>query len=205
MNKEPCTFVNFQYCTQHGAFACLGPKAWLEGDNVPSATHCGKGSVMTGEKGFYYGNYCQDCISNVHRQMEPIYEADRQRSKKILQDIIARKRREERFLAQCRDDYRDLHMNELKRTSSPINYPSPHKGKWLVDLLLSTKRKEREFVSWLGWTAKLRYDITGKRFTESELQDFERCKSEARALYNDLIKFGNNKVKSKRDASSSRK
>jgi hypothetical protein len=204
MDKEPCTFTDAiigQYCTRHKNHACLGPKAWLKGDPIPSATHCGSGERLYGRLGFYEGNYCKDCISSIHRQMEPICEKRRQEFQADRQAFIDQ---QEQFLARCRSEYRDLHMDRWKRISPPIDYPSEHKGKWLVDLLLSPDKKERDHVKWLGWTAKLRWDRMGKPFTELELEDFERCKSEARTLYNDLIKFGNKRVKSKRDASPTR-
>jgi hypothetical protein len=135
--------------------------------------------------------------------MEPIYEKQRQEFEADRQAFIAQHNRQEQFLARCRDEYRDLHMERWKRISPPIDYPSEHKGKWLVDLLLSSNEQERDHVRWLGWTARLRRDKIGRPFTRSELEDFERCKSEARLLYNDLIKFGN--AKSERDASPTRK
>lgn len=202
-----CTFTfPLNYCTEHKNFACLGPNAWLNGDPIPIPTHCGRGSVMTGQKGFHHGNYCKNCIANVHHQLKPVYDADAEHWKKIRQNIIDREKQQEQHLAQCRDEYRDLHMDRLKKTQSPIDHPGEFRGKLLVDLLLSPNHQERYYVKWLASIAVAQSVGIHQNFTKSDMQDFERCQSEARKLYNDLIIFGNNKAsKSKRDASPTRK
>jgi hypothetical protein len=86
---------------------------------------------------------------------------------------------------------------EWKKSHPAINYPSKHKGKYLIDLFFSSDSFENGYLEWLVTKAVER----PKNQSEDDYQNFQRYRREAAEI---LDKFKSQK-RSKRDSSPKRK
>lgn len=68
---------------------------------------------------------------------------------------------------------------EWKKTHIPINYPSKHRGSYLVDLLLSHDSFQRGYIDWLIANGNKN---NGNQYSKEQNENFQRFVAEAKEL-----------------------
>jgi len=164
--------------------------------------------------------YCQDCdmhfVGCAHDDSAFIcnicFSNNHQRKKKYCPEPLCDcQNKSPRFMLSKRRKYhRRMYFNthfdaeKWKETHVPINYPSVHKGKYLVDVMKSNDDFDYGYIDWLIRTGS---DCNAqKQYTAEQNANFQKFVAEAKELkkISENMKIHTYNLRGKRDASPKR-
>lgn len=122
------------------------------------------------------GKVCQQCFRTVfHGHRRFCYDADCRCDNKSPRFMAARQRE----TAQVEQFKRTVDVAAWKQKHQPIDYPSIHKGKHLIDLFLSNDSFEHGYIAWL---VKAGSPAESAKYNGSSSPSFINYVQEARSL-----------------------